>query len=351
MNICLIYLNASLPKYAEVNLSYLKRTFPREKIWLISDSDLNLEIAKKFGLRVWKCTNPLSSWEALRNSGLELNYRGGFYSYSLGRFSALNEFMKSQVNESVLHVETDVWLAPNFPFREIEIIKEDIAFPLEKKGVVIPSTIFIKNSESMLRLFGYLTDALSKGFTPIDMFLLSLYENTFPERVHILPSVFPENLGFNASVDVETKNKILLNHRNYEGIFDSSTWGQFLFGIDPKNYLGIRMIYRVQEKHAAKIKGIGFQITSEGNIALIRGSTRIFLYSLHIHSKDVRVFLKDEHRFFRDRIQGNSYRTKYEFIPTIFLNYFSLRLFVHLLNIVWTRVRKKATIYWNYLRF
>ena len=334
-----------MPKYAEANISYLQRTFPREKIWLISDNDLNLEIGKRFGLKVWKCTNPIISWEALRNSGLDLNYREGFYSYSLGRFSALNEFMKSQTNESVLHVEADVWLAPNFPFREIENIKEEIAFTLEQKGIVIPSTIFIKNSESMLRLFAYLTEALSKGFTPIDMFLLSLYENTFPERVHILPSVFPDKLGFNDSLDVETKNQILLNHRKYEGIFDSSTWGQFLFGIDPKNYLGIRMIYKVQEKHAAKIKGVRFQITSEGNLALIRGSTHIFLYSLHIHSKDVRVFLENEHRFFRDRIQGNSYRTKYEFSPIIFLNYFSLRLFVRLLNIVWTRVRKRATIF------
>ena len=231
MNICLVYLKTALPHYVEANISYLRRTFPAEKIWLISDNDSNLEIAKKLGLNAWKCTNPVLDWEALKNSDLDLKFRDGFYSYALGRFHSLNEFMKIFPSESVLHIEADVWLAPNFPLRKIEKIQEEVAFPLEQKGVAIPSTVFIQNSLSMSRLLSFLTESLSMGRTPIDMFLLPLYREFFPNRVHIFPSAVPLGDGFKLDVDLFTRNEMCSNFQYYNGIFDSSTWGQYLFGI------------------------------------------------------------------------------------------------------------------------
>jgi hypothetical protein len=252
--------------------------------------------------------------------------------------------MGSHSDESVLHIEADVWLAPNFPFYQINQIKEEIAFPLERKNVAIPSTVYIKNREAMSHLFCFLTDALVKGRTPIDMFLLSLYATENPGRVHILPTVMNEPTAFNPNTDKETKKTILKNNKNFDGIFDSSTWGQYLFGIDPKNYLGIRMVYHEQKNHAVSVKSIRLKVDEYGNIHLSNGKAAAYLYSLHIHSKDIRIFLPNRTAFLKKRINEIRSSTKYEFSATILFRTFSFKILKNFLKIVWNKAKSGSRL-------
>lgn len=339
MNICLVFLGDLLPEYVKANISYLKESFPSEKIWLLSDNERSLEIASKLSIQVWKCSNPILSWPALKDSELDLKFRNGFYFYALGRFSILDEFMESHSNESVLHIEADVWLAPNFPFHQIDQIKEEIAFPLERKSMAIPSTVYIKNRGAMSHLFSFLNDAVVQGRAPIDMFLLSLYATENSDRVHILPTAMNDPAAFNPSIDKETKETILKNHKYYDGIFDSSTWGQYLFGIDPKNYLGIRMVYHEQKNHAVSVKSIRLKVDEHGNIFLSQGNSNAYLYSLHIHSKDLRIFLPTRTAFLQKRIDEISSSTKYEFSVSVFLKSISFKALNNFLKIIWNKVK------------
>ena len=339
MNICLVFLGDLLPAYVQANISYLKETFPSKKIWLLSDNVDNLEIASKLSINIWKCSNPLLSWPALKDSELDLNFRNGFYFYALGRFSALDEFMRNNSNESVLHIEADVWLAPNFPFHQIDQIKEDIAFPLERKSVAIPSTVYIKNRNAMSHLFNFLNNAIMQGCTPIDMFLLALYATENPSKVHILPTVVSEPTAFNPNIDEETKKIILQNQKYYNGIFDSSTWGQYLFGIDPKNYLGIRLVYHEQKNHAVSIKSIRLKVDEYGNICLNCGNTNAYLYSMHIHSKDARAFLPTRNAFLQKRIDEIRSRTKYEFSVSVLFRTMSVNLLINFMKIICNKLK------------
>ena len=317
MNICLVYLGNRLPKYARENFSYLQRTFPTEKIWLLSDSLENLKFASNLGIRVWKSSKTLDGWKALKNSELDHEFRNGFYSHALGRFAALNDFMQLRPKESLLHIESDVWIAPNFPFSEIRKINQEVAFPLERQDRAIPSTLYLKNSRSMSKLFQFMTDRLRNGFPAIDMFLLAEYFNVFPERVHILPSFLSDPSVFNLNLDYKTQKQLLKNSDKYAGVFDSSTWGQYFFGIDPRNTHGIKVLYRVQENHVFNPSIPEVTILPNGCVQVTSKMQRKFLYSMHIHSKDKRIFLQSSHNFIQNALM-NSRRQKVLYRLTVF---------------------------------
>jgi hypothetical protein len=344
MNICLIYLGNKLPAYFRANIAYLNRTFPKEHIWLITDNKENLDIATDLGIRTWLCSNPLLSWEALRNSELDLGFRNGFYSYALGRFFVLNAFMQKHPSQSVLQIEGDVWLAPNFPFSEISQITQEVAFPLERKDVVIPSTVFVKNFKASSNLLEFLTTSLASGATPIDMFLLSKYAIHFPQRVQILPSAFTNLVGFNQGTDKYTKVQISKNNYIYNGIFDSSTWGQYLFGIDPRNYLGVLILFHNQKGHAVNPSKYYFSLLDSGSIEISLGAKRTFLYSLHIHSKDVRIFLPGASQFIEERILESHKKKKvYEFHLSDIFRFFSIKKSFSFLKLFWNVKMRKPT--------
>jgi hypothetical protein len=345
MNICLIYLGDKLPAYLSANITYLHRTFPKEHIWLITDNKENIEKATELGIRTWLCSNPLSSWESLRNSELDLEFRNGFYSYALGRFFVLYEFMQKHPEQSALQIEADVWLAPNFPFNEISQITQEIAFPLERKDVVIPSTVFIKNCQASSNLLEFLTTSLASGATPIDMFLLSAYAKYFPHRVQVLPSALTSPIGFNENTDNYTKVQISMNNYIYNGIFDSSTWGQYLFGIDPRNYLGVLILFHNQNGHAINPSKYYFSLLDSGSIEVSIGGERTFLYSLHVHSKDIRIFLPDSSNFIKERILESRKKKKvYEFHLLDIFKFFSIKKLFFFLKIFWNvKIRKPTT--------
>ena len=345
MNICLIYLGTKLPAYLMANIAYLHRTFPKEHIWLITDNKENIDIATDLGIRTWLCSNPLLSWESLRNSELDLEFRNGFYSYALGRFFVLNEFMQKNPGQSALQIEADVWLAPNFPFKEISQITQEVAFPLERKDVVIPSTVFIKNFKASSNLLDFLTTALVSGATPIDMFLLSAYAKHFPHRVQILPSALTNLVGFNEDTDNYTKEQISRNNYIFGGIFDSSTWGQYLFGIDPKNYLGVLILFHNQKSHAINPSKYYFSLLDSGSIEVSLGAKKTFLYSLHIHSKDLRIFQLGASHFIRKRIlESHKKKRAYEFHLSNIIRFFSIKKLFFFLKIFWNvKIGKPTT--------
>ena len=333
MNICLIYLGNPLPKYAKENFMYLRRTFPQEKIWLLSDNLDNLNFASSLEIGAWKCSNALSSWQALKESELDHNFRRGFYSHALGRFAALNEFMRVQPDESALHIESDVWIAPNFPFSEIRKINQEVAFPLERKNVAIPSTLFLKNSKSMEKLFEFMTTRIRKGFPPIDMFLLAEYIEQFPNRVHILPTFLADPSMFMSNLDHQTQIRLLKNAEKYHGVFDSSTWGQYFFGIDPRNTHGIKVLFHIQKSHVFDPSIPKVAILSDGCIELTSGLQKKYLYSMHIHSKNRRVFTSSSRKFIR-KILVKSKRGKVVYSLTAFsiVEIFRFTFFIFLIK-------------------
>ena len=98
------------------------------------------------------------------------------------------------------------------------------------------------------------------------------------------------DFDFNQHVDAGVKEKMSENYPIVQGIFDASTWGQYLTGHDPKNSVGITPIFVNQNHHAIRTDRVAFRADNEGRVFINLNQSEWELFSLHVHSKNEELF-------------------------------------------------------------
>lgn len=141
-------------------------------------------------------------------------FRDNFWISTTSRFFYLNEFVRLFNLTNSIHIESDVMIYEDIDIIANRLTKDklcvvkDCEFPVR----VIPSIIFIPNSESLDKMCKFFIESLKVRFFN-DMELIGMY--SVNKHVNFFPFDFDNN-----------KN---------EYIFDSCSIGQFLGGIDPRN--------------------------------------------------------------------------------------------------------------------
>jgi len=345
MNICIVYLGPTVPNYVMENLKYLLHTFKFCNIWFISDNSTAIGKAKNLGAQTWVVRNPIYAWTALKNMEVDSQFRNGFWKYTVGRIESIRDFMAHHSKTSLLYIESDVLIAPNFPFEILTKIEKNLAFVLQGDGVGIPSTLYIRDLSSIEHLCDFFTESIIEGKYLVDMFILGDYFKKHPEKVYVLPSALPDQANFNQDVSAQLTQDILENSDAFFGIFDSSTWGQYYFGIDPRNYLGLQVYQHIQKTHAVNPSVPKAFWLKDGNIQLVYKDSSKFLYSLHIHSKDTRAFQLTPNSFIGEMLRRSlKARRRYKFYPEIFFREFSLKKFVRLSHIFLRTLKDYLTL-------
>lgn len=274
LDIALVYLGNRLPKYVSANLKHLSETFPQANVWLITDSQETKEKIAKSGIKTWFFTNSDVYWNEIKQGmNFPSEFRSGFWFLTLKRFKALEMFMKVRTGP-VLHVEADVFLMPNFPIKEILKIEKEMAFPIVGSGYGIASTLFLRDLGTVKKFNSFVQEQTKINANAIDMTLLYEYQQSFPDRVEILPSG-PSNEG----------------HKS--GYFDGAAFGTYLIGQDPRNFRGQTLKYSPIAWHADKVQDFEYRIIGE-SLYVQNGETEKPLYSLHLHTKNPRLF---EHQY------------------------------------------------------
>jgi hypothetical protein len=234
------------------------------------------------GMNVWLYRDGKNAWNDIyQEMSFPKEFRNGFWFLTLKRFKALEVFM-SEIAGNVLHVEGDVFLMPTFPLSEMQIIEEDLAFPIVGEGYAISSTLYIR-SQNSIKLFNEFIEQKAKSDSNIiDMTALFDYSKKFPEKVQILPSG-------------PATNPLA------RGFFDGAAFGTFLLGQDPRNRRGKSLKYSAIDWHSDKINELAFEI--DGNqLFAIRNEIVTPIYSLHVHSKESKLF--DEYGIFQGLSQA-----------------------------------------------
>ena len=324
MNIVYVYLNQKLPKYALKNILYFRSNFPNKKLIFISDLEYNIELIKSFGVETYLAEKPTLVWEELANyKSVDLNFRGGFWLSTLARFHALAQFMKTNPEQSVLQVECDVLLLPDFPFQMIYQTNTGIAFPIVNNTDAVPSLVFFKNASHATKLLEFMSRKMVMESHTTDMTILGQYSIDFPELVTILPTNFSTNFGYQPWVELDLKKRMSKNIGIYKGVFDAATWGQYLTGEDPRNTLGIRRVFHTLKHHAIDPSKFVWDFNeSSGKITLSNGEEIFPLFCLHIHSKDLKCFEINPGRRIQKRINSLPRGQKLEYIDrTSILNF------------------------------
>jgi hypothetical protein len=258
-----------IPEYLKSNLKYLEETFcDRRKVLICNTTDDSWLNGLSFDLV--NSDSLVMEWpQQFIVSDNRQYFRNNFWFTSKARLLLLTNFMKIAGMKRVLHVENDVWLNPKFPFQYFDELEAPLAFPRVDNERGIASTLFIHGEEGI----NLLEQACDKWSTSTDMEILGNIMNSDP-RVCELSST--RNIGQLARND---------------WLFDGAKLGMYLFGTDPRNSKGI--IKRFRRSPLGELDPCQKIDHLDRQIVLQTKDSEFKIASLHIHSKDKRIFGKN----------------------------------------------------------
>jgi hypothetical protein len=322
ITIVFVFLGEKLPLYASLNIERTARLFPHIEVVLVTDRHRRLQAGSN--VTQFECVDLMIKYSSVfRSLKLDPKFRGGFWLHVLARYFALLEYSSIHPGNQLLYIESDVWIAQSFPFEQLAKLST-LAFPMSSLKQGVASTLYIPSLIQIKLLVDFISKEISRDPSLNDNELLGLFmEENYPLSALTLPSLFPNekniqhHLHGNLDSDIE----------QFNGVFDAATWGQFLTGLDPMNSLGKRYIYMTHSHHALNPKGLSFSFDSnKQQLSVTDGNETMNIHSLHIHSKDIRIFKGD--KILKKRVNQVGDRTLTEIL---YLMYFKI-LFHRLKN-------------------
>lgn len=213
-------------------------------------------------------------------------FRGGFWSLATERFRALAE-AHQLIGGPLLHIETDVRLAPGLDIATVAASTRSVAYPLLASGRGSGATVYLKDPGASRHLADSLTRyRTSDGLNDMEGLWRFWIDN--PSVVSILPCTEgPDDERLEAVVGRTWTCEAAKLREALRGIFDAASYGQFLFGTDGRNSrYGWRISGVVDASHFAQPRGNRFDSPLKWPFQLCESTS---LISLHVHSKSPRV--------------------------------------------------------------
>lgn len=303
MKLVFVHLGKSNPKHLWANLERHTRLFPHIPVTLVVSENFKRHQLVPKAVEIVYYSRPEETKALLYNLDLPESFRGGFWHFTFERLLALELVHTRDPETPILHVESDVLLLPNFPWSDLNHrnrlmwgkidMKEDIA-----------ALVLSPNLNLTRRLTSELRQVLRRDPSTSDMRALR-------EVAKVLDSTEFEYLPFD------------IGHAPIAGgFFDVGPIGMYLAGLDPRNSWGRKRFHVSLEHHIVKPQDMRFQMEG-GNMKASDDRTELFVYSLHIHSKDQRVFGLRSSKTLRSLIELQKYNPgKTDFVLSGFLTGF-----------------------------
>ena len=307
----IVYLGDELPRYLLSNLRYLKKTFPTEKFVFISDNECSLKRVSELGVKVWKFEN-LNTYQEKYQKYLihDPEFRSNFWFHTLARFFAIHEYMSFADDSPHLHLEADNFLFPNFPFNFFRKLESPIAFPLESSSMGVASLLYLRNPNSAEQLVEFsvreiLSNPKGTDMTILGKIAISQDINSF--KLRTIPRPLKNALRTLQNSDLFTVEN------NSGGVFDAITHGQFLLGIDARNFRGKRKIYTSEINHELNARLLEYGLSRDGYLYLLDEKQKWPIYNLHNHAKDLRIYSsRSRNKLLYKRVSHNNGKPKAE---------------------------------------
>lgn len=290
MNIALVQLGNQPKAYFWQNLDHLRRSQPNNDIYVISDMKEVISQAQQKGFKGYLYVIPKSLIELFSKHSFSKKFRNGFWQLSALRLFALIDFCESGEEKSVLHVEADVLLLPNFPFSTIAIQQKLMWFNFNNDRD-IASLIWIPSQRQASWMRTELFSIFSADPTMTDMSALRKLSLKGYQEVCYFPSnsqsTNPKLKNSNFDSFVKETPEILED----QGIFDGASIGMWLTGEDPNNHRGVLRRLKHLSDGPIDLRDVKFKMI-ESNLYLVDQDIFVPVYNLHIHSKNKYLFTK-----------------------------------------------------------
>jgi hypothetical protein len=294
MEIVFVHLGIKFPKHLILNLKRTCELFPGFNVVLLTDVSTNIKIDKKNFRKSF--IEMSSDYQSLDNNLIHpKSFRHNFWFTSLARLYALCDYVISN-QVSILHIESDVLVSADLPVERFAKCDRPIAFTVVGEGSGVASVLWIENTQAANHLKEYSAKSAWEDPMTTDMKILGHFQQDYPQLVRVLAS-FPTEIG-NSFKSLPSQ---ILEDFNYTtnlfgGFFDAADVGRYLLGDDPRNHRGVKLLRKELDTSYFRPKEVGYVYSDSRGFLGVQSDSINRYFSLHIHSKNVKVFKRNTMR-------------------------------------------------------
>jgi len=290
MKIIFAHFYTQLPEHLILNIKRTIALFPEHEIFLVTDLDLDRIIIQK--LKVFRY-HPDSDWHKLEQLLThDKEFRGNFWFTSIARFLAIAEFAKNHDGE-ILHLESDVIISSDFPFKLLSETKSLFLFPIISDSHAIASCLFIRNSAAAEYLAKLVVSESLNDSQTTDMLVLRKLTRINVNEFELLPAAPTQKNAMPFANDNFLKdNSNMVAY--FGGIFDGFDIGRYLFGMDPRNKRGFSTLRAFDPAVYLNVRELNLLVKNNREfpyVVDINTNKTVPIFSLHIHSKKRELFI------------------------------------------------------------
>ena len=358
MRIVTVYLGRTIPKYFWANIDYLLSIQDEYPIDIITSHVLETLPISNSRLRNFKYSPNSQVSKLLQQLNLDFKFRDGFWLYSLERLFAITQHHQEFGSESMLHIESDVLVLPNFPFSKFAEL-EKLAWSKVDTLRDVASLIFLPNGLSSRWLQSELTRVLREVSIIDDMAILKIISKQFPPKVFNLPTA---NSGkseiLTRNPEVKIASDLHSGFGKFGGIFDPGSIGIWLTGSEPRNHFGVTRKFDSAELRRMNLfidpGSVRYSFNENDYLTYLDGFQQVPIFCLHIHSKDISYFKRQN----MDQIRKDVVYSREEKVFSFFSIQILFSLLLHNLKkgtlfryLLWLPVLQKLKVRYNRIKF
>jgi hypothetical protein len=275
LNVVFVHLGSAPAEHLWLNLKRHSELFPDHPAQIILSEKTHAQEAENLGIPITYYQPSEYQDQLLESLSNGFAFRQGFWRYTLERLFALEIFHKQHPNQSILHIESDVLLMPNFPFSDFDS-SDEMTWMNYNSEHDVSAILFSPRIEETTWLVRELEKLLVTDKSLTDMTALAKIRAMNSDRVNQLPGVIESKSGE-------------LSH-----CYDSAVLGMWLCGEDPRNHYGFLRLHNNSEYSRGSIdfnpSELNYSYSSTKGLQIKLASQPITVNCLHIHSKDLRLF-------------------------------------------------------------
>lgn len=294
LKVVLVHIGDAPAVHLWENLRSLLSRFPNNEFVLVSDRE-HSQAPKNSRLTFFQYYRDQEAQNTLEGLAHDSKFRSGFWQLTLERFFALEKYHAFNPGTKIIHIESDILLLPNFPFEAFDKLPK-LAWQRVDDTRDIASILVLPSFHETAWLINEMLKWLSDNNSLTDMTLLNSIRVANPKRIDVLPSFSIEldaELPWNGELNGKLALELSSDEGFFNGIFDPAAFGMWLGGSDPRNYYGRQILFDTSEilsggtyVNPARFK---YVFNNQGQLFCIGEHSQTRIWSLHIHSKDLRL--------------------------------------------------------------
>lgn len=282
----IVHLGPARAPWVFSNINRHLKLFPEIPILIISDLKSHLKKVSKLGVETYLYYPTQDTDGIFRSTSHSHTFRHDFWRTSLERLIAIQQYQTEVKQEKLLHIESDVMLMPNFPWRKVEDLHKLMWLNASSLSDCA-ALLYSPSIKSIEWLVHEIRKEIILHSDTTDMKALHSIRKRSPEEIKLFPSTSPALADELLRSDSERFLENIELTSFFGGIFDVLNMGMWLTGQNPRNQGG--QVIRYENYFMQDNDFYPDSFFFHDGCLTVGKEPREKVFNLHVHSKNMRL--------------------------------------------------------------